>query len=138
MEKQVIKRDGKRQSLDLKEIEDKIIKLCTQFDYEIDVSLVLDRVQQWLPEVVRTVEIDRLVTESANAIFLSTGNKVYTMFAGVLMLNNINKATLPFCDMVNKYSHKFVNKFVMFVRKHEDLLLAKHYLKLHNSDAKLR
>jgi len=122
MTKEVIKRDGSIVPFNVTEITDKLVKLCKQFNYDVDTTSVVDKVINWLPEQVNTVEIDRLTSDACNAIFLATGDKNYSMLAGVIILNNINKSTCPFCEMVKKYSHKFNNKFVRFVIVNEDRL----------------
>jgi len=122
MTKEVIKRDGTIEPFDATEITDKLVKLCKQFNYDVDITIVVNKVVNWLPEQVNTIEIDRLTSDACNAIFLVTGNKVYSMLAGAVTLNNINKSTYPFCEMVERYLHKFNSKFFKFVIIHRDRL----------------
>src|SRR5210317_955869 len=122
MTKEVIKRDGSVVPFNKEEIQNKITKLCIQFSFEVNVDLIVEKVLVWLPEQIETMEIDSLTASACNAVYLNTGNDQYSLLAGAIFINNINKSTLPFCEMVQKYQHKFDEKFVRFVITHKVVL----------------
>ena len=106
MERQVVKRDGRRQPVKFDKITARIKKLAYGLDPIVDVTEVAQKVCAGVYDGVTTSELDDLASETA--AYMSTKHHDYSLLASRIAVSNLHKNTVKsFSETVEKlYSYK--------------------------------
>lgn len=101
MERQVIKRDGRRQPVKFDKITARIKKLAYGLDAIVDVTEVAQKVCAGVYDGVTTSELDNLAAETA--AYMSTKHHDYSLLASRIAVSNLHKDTVKsFSETVEK------------------------------------
>eukprot|EP00178_Gracilaria_changii_P014597 TRINITY_DN4105_c0_g1_i1.p1 TRINITY_DN4105_c0_g1~~TRINITY_DN4105_c0_g1_i1.p1 ORF type:complete len:803 (-),score=121.32 TRINITY_DN4105_c0_g1_i1:1436-3844(-) len=106
MERQVVKRDGRRQPVKFDKITARIKKLAYGLDPIVDVTEVAQKVCTGVYDGVTTSELDDLAAETA--AYMSTRHHDYSLLASRIAVSNLHKNTVKcFSETVEKlYTYK--------------------------------
>ncbi|CAN8072639.1 unnamed protein product [Agarophyton chilense] len=106
MERQVVKRDGRRQPVKFDKITARIKKLAYGLDPIVDVTEVAQKVCTGVYDGVTTSELDDLAAETA--AYMSTKHHDYSLLASRIAVSNLHKQTVKsFSETVEKlYTYK--------------------------------
>lgn len=101
MERQVLKRDGRRQPVKFDKITARIKRLAYGLDPIVDVTEVAQKVCTGVYNGVTTSELDDLASETA--AYMSTKHHDYSLLASRIAVSNLHKNTLKsFADTIDK------------------------------------
>jgi ribonucleoside-diphosphate reductase alpha chain len=105
---QVIKRDGRRETVQFDKITSRINKLCYGLDQNyVDASKIAIKVIEGIYDGVSTVELDRLAAETA--AYLTTEHPDYAILAARISVSNLHKATEKSFSKTIENLYRYVN-----------------------------
>lgn len=119
MERQVIKRDGRRQPVKFDKITARIKKLAYGLDPIVDVTEVAQKVCAGVYDGVTTSELDDLAAETA--AYMSTKHHDYSLLASRIAVSNLHKNTVKSfsetIDMLYNYTLPLTNTAAPLIAK---------------------